>query len=328
MTNPIPFQSVVDALLETGKPFPKKYLTLFSDIDSASLSLLLGAWPRISLVRKQNLLDDLASLMDKDTIVSFEDFAHPLFTDPDAQVRAGAIRLLAECENTKLIPAYIKMLASDPEPVTRAEAAETLGLFTALGELEEIPEAVYHRVEDALLAASRDADAQVRRKALESLGYSLRPEIAALIESAYNREDPDWIASALKAMGRSNDDRWSDEIIQMLLNEESFLRLAAVKAAGELGLSDARQPLLHLLDEEEDRPVFLAAIWALSQIGGEDVQTFIINLADQTEDEEELDFFEDALANLAFTEDLERLDLLALDPDLDLIEDLDEEEDE
>ena len=326
MSNPIPFQTVVDTLLETGKPFPKKYLTLFSDIDPASLSLLLDAWPRIALARKRTLLGDLEALMEEDTIVSFEDFARPLLTDPDSLVRAGAIRLLAECEDTKLIPVYAKILASDPEAGTRAQAAEVLGLFAALGELEEIPETAYHRVEEALLAACRDDDAHVRRKALESLGYSSRLEVSALIEAAYDREDPDWIASALLAMGRSNDARWSDEVISMLLNEDSALRLAAVKAAGELSLSEARLPILRMLEEEEDSEVIAAGIWSLSQIGGEDVQTYLEALIDQTDDDDEIEFIEDALANLAFTEDLERLDLLAFDPDDDLSTELDEEE--
>ncbi len=41
------FKSVIQDLLQAGKPFPKKYLSLFSDIDSASLRLLLEAWPRV-----------------------------------------------------------------------------------------------------------------------------------------------------------------------------------------------------------------------------------------------------------------------------------------
>jgi hypothetical protein len=38
-------------------------------------------------------------------------------------------------------------------------------------------------------------------------------------------------------------------------------------------------------------------------------------LLDQTEDDEQIEFLEDALDNLAFTEDLDRFDLLAFDPE-------------
>jgi hypothetical protein len=48
-------------------------------------------------------------------------------------------------------------------------------------------------------------------------------------------------------------------------------------------------------------------------------------LLDQVEDDEQIAFLEEALDNLAFTEDLERFDLLAFDPDEDLTE-LDEDD--
>lgn len=320
MPKTIPFQSVIDALLVKGKPFPKKYLSLFSDIDSTSLKLLMEAWPRIALTRKQTLLEDLDTLLVEDTMVSFDDFARVLLTDPEASVRAGAMRLLAECEDLKLLSVYERILASDPNPEVRAEAANVFNLFVDLGELDEIPEKEHQRAEDALLAATRDEDVGVRRRALESLGYSSRAEVPELIEVALSREDPDWQVSALIAIGRSGDERWSEQVIRMLLSEERAVRLEAVKAAGELMLPAARLPLLRMLEEEDDSTILPAVIRSLSQVGGEDVRTYLENLLDQTEDDDDLDFIEDALANLSFTEDLEQFDLLAVDPDDDITE--------
>ena len=328
MTNQIPFQSVVDALLDNSKPFPTKYLTFFSDIDPASLKLALDAWPRVELTRKRTLLADLDSLLSTDTVVSFDDFARALLNDPDAPVRAGAIRLLAECEDVKLLPVYAKLLASDPDAGVRAEAAKILNLYVDLGELDEIPEKALHQAEEALLAAVHDDDATVRHRVLESLGYSSRPEVPPLIEAAYKRNTPEWIASALIAMGRSQDERWIEPVISMLLNEEAIVRLEAARAAGMLDLDEARVPLLRLLEDEDDDEVISAAIWSLSQIGGEDVRTYLENLLDTTEDEDEIAYIEDAIANLSFTEDLAKFDLLSLDPDDELmdLEDFDEED--
>jgi HEAT repeat protein len=324
-----PFQSVVSVLLDAHKPFPKKYLTLFSDIDPASLSLLMDAWPRISSARKRTLLSDLEFLLAEDTIVSFEDFARALLDDPDSTVRAGAIRLLAECTDSKLIPVYETILASDPDLATRAEAANILALFVDLGELEEIPASALHRAEEALLASLRgDENPAVKRRALEALGYSSRTDVVKQIEDAYKREDPEWVASALTAMGRSSDERWEEQVLSMLLSENDKVRLAAVKAAGELNLASARLPLLRLLDEEDDQAVFTAAVWSLSEIGGEDVREYLLSLADQTDDDDELDYYEEALANLAFTEDLASLELMTLDPDDELFELDDEDEDD
>ena len=128
-------------------------------------------------------------------------------------------------------------------------------------------------------------------------------------------------------MGRSNDEHWSESVIRMMLSEDRNVRLEAVRAAGELSLQAARLPLLQMLDEEEDSAVLSAIIWSLSQVGGEDVRTYLENLLDKADDDDELDFIEDALANLSFTEDLAQFNLFAVDPDEDLIE-RDEEKEE
>lgn len=114
--------------------------------------------------------------------------------------------------------------------------------------------------------------------------------------------------------------------MRSLVHEDDRIRKAAIQAAGELGLQSARPLLLKLLGEEEDADIMSAVIWSLSQIGGEDVRTFLENILDQLEDDEQIAFLEEALDNLAFTEDLDRFDLMAFDPDDDLREiDVDDE---
>lgn len=329
-TEPISFQKVLDSLLSDSKDFPRRYLQEFSDIGTLELKTVLDVWPRVALSRKLTLLEDLIVLADTDTLVSFDDFARALLTDPEPQVRTRSIRLLNECESTDLIPSYLDMLKNDPDLNVRAEAARILNLYVDLGELEEIPDTLYHQVEDALLAsAASEDDPRVRRAALESLGYSSRPEVATLIESSFHREDPNWKVSSLIAMGRSADDRWNDHVTRSLVSEDDRIRKAAVQAAGELPLQSTRPLLLKMLGEEEDDTVLSAIIWSLSQIGGEDVRTYLENLLDQVEDDDEqIAFLEEALDNLAFTEDLERFDLLAFDPENDLVEIEEDEDDE
>jgi HEAT repeat protein len=326
-TEPISFQKVLESLLEDRKDFPPQYLREFSDIRTPELKTLLDAWPRIVLSRKLTLLEELSALAGTDTLVSFDDFARALLTDPDALVRTRAIRLLHESEAVDLVPSYLDMLKNDPDINVRVEAARVLNLFVDLGELEEISETIYRQVEDALLiSVIGEDDARVRRAALESLGYSSRPEVVTLIESSFRREDPNWQMSALVAMGRSADERWTDAVTRSLVHENDNIRKAAVQAAGELSLKSTRPLLLKLLGEEEDDTVLSAVIWSLSQIGGEDVRTYLENLLDQIEDEDQLAFLEEALENLAFTEDLDRFDLIAFDAD-DLVE-LEDDEDE
>ena len=327
------FDSVLDALLDTKKEFPHRYLTLFSDIGPLELKTLLDVWPRVDLKRKLSLLEGLAALVEKDTLVNFDDFARALLNDPEAVVRVQILRLLGECEDTRLTPTYLNMLKHDANADVRAQTASTLGYFVALGELDEIEDGAYSQVQAALLESARDDVAtRVRRQALESLGYASKPEVVALIESAIKHKDSEWQGSALIAMGRSADERWEDELLRALIDENDTIRGAAVQAAGTLPLKSARTVLLRILAEgEEDDEIIAAAIWSLSQIGGEDVRTFLETLLDQTEeaeDEEQIALLEEALDNLAFTEDLDRFELMAIDPDV--LDDLegDEVEDE
>jgi HEAT repeat protein len=281
----------------------------------------MDVWPRVELSRKLALLDELDALAESDTLVSFDDLASALLTDPEPQVRVRAIRLLDETEDIKLVPSFLDMLNNDPDLGVRIEAATALNLFVDLGELEEIPESIYHQVEDALLTSiTGEDDVRVRRAALESIGYSSREEVATLVQSSYQREDPNWKVSALTAMGRSADERWSDEVTRALVSVNDNIRRAAVQAAGELSLKSSRPLLLRMLSEEDDPTVLNAVIWSLSQIGGEDVRTYLESMLDQMEDEEQIAFLEEALDNLAFTEDLERFDLFSYDPEEDLTE--------
>jgi HEAT repeat protein len=327
-TTSVSLQNVLDALLSDRKDFPRSYLQQFSDIGTLELKNLLDVWPRVKPSRKLTLLEELDALAEVDTLVSFDDFARALLTDPDPEVRTRAIRLLDEYEDPKIVPSYLDMLKNDPDTNVRVEAAIALNLFVDLGELEEIPENIYHQVEDALLASAASEDnVRVRRAALESLGYSSRPEVVTLVESAFHREDPAWQTSALIAMGRSADERWDDEVTRSLVNENDRIREAAVQAAGLLSLQSARPILLRMLGEEEDATILSAVIWSLSQIGGEDVRIYLENLLDPLEDDDQIAFLEEALDNLAFTEDLDRFDLLAFDPEAELTE-IDEDDDQ
>jgi len=316
----LPFQKVLDVLLDESKDIPRRYLTEFSDIEPAALQTLLETWPRIKPDRKLLLLDRLNTLANEDTLVCFDDLGRALLRDENPQVRTRAMRLLIECEDHRLVPIYIDMLTKDNDVAVRAEAASTLGIFVQLGEFEDIPADVHHQIEDILLEVLNSEDEPpVRRRALEALGFSSRDEVPVLIESSFNRQDPDWQASAIFAMGRSNDERWADHVLRMIASEDHRIRLAAVQAAGELELKLARSLLLRLLEEEYHDVIAGAAIWSLSQIGGEDVRIYLQNLLDSVEDDDQAAFLEEALDNLAFTEDMGSFDMLALDA-----EDLDE----
>jgi HEAT repeat protein len=323
----VSFQTVVSALLDDGTPFPARYLHSFSDISPSDLTILMKDWPRISTQRKHTLLEDLEDLAETDTLTNFDDLARPLLRDTDPHVRIQAIRLLWENEDAKLAAIFLKMLNADEDAGVRAAAANALGLFVYQGELEKIPGELHHHIEDDLLKKVKsNEDTLVRRRALESLGYSGREDVIALIESAYYKKDPEWVISSLFAMGHSCDERWKKHVIAKLHSPDEEIRSEAIHAAGELELVSARPVLLDLLEDEEDLELRRGLIWALSKIGGEGVRPRLEELLEVETDDDEADFIEESLDNLTFTDDMAHFDLFSLDPNTELHEDeLDEE---
>lgn len=333
MPETLTFQNVLDHLLDSKKDIPQTHLQYYSDLDPKSLRLFLDVWSSVKPDRKLLLLDRLLSHLDNDTVVSYEEIGRSLLGDADAEARARALGLLAETDDPHLAETFINIFLNDVELAPRLAAANLLGEFVLLGELEELDSTLLHDVEEALITVIRREDTPaIKRRALESLGYSSRDEMVNIIETAYQRADPHWVTSALIAMGRSHDNRWDNDVISKLLDEDPRIRNAAAQAAGELNIEAAAPILLQILEtlEDEDEDVVTSAIWSLSQIGGDDARTYLISLIEQTEDEEMLEFLEDALENLDFNDELNKFDLLSLDEDeledLDEMEDLDDEE--
>ncbi|MBV6391289.1 MAG: hypothetical protein KPEEDBHJ_00497 [Anaerolineales bacterium] len=313
----ITFQSVLEALLDPKKDIPYAHLSFYSDLDPKTLRLFLDAWKNLPSKRKTQLLDYLTAYMDEDTIVSYEEIGRAVLDDPDAEVRARSLGLLAESDDPQLVNTLLGVLQADSDLAPRLKAVNLLGEFILLGELEELDEKRLHKIEEALLAVIRsDENPALRRAAVEAFGYSGREDAVGILESAYECEDPQWISSALRAMGRSHDSRWGDSVVSKLLDPDPRVRYAAAEAAGELTVEEAAPILLKMLeDEEEDDNVTQAAIWALSQIGGEDARAYILSLLDNAEDEETAEFLEDALDNLDFNEQLNQFDMMSLDED-------------
>lgn len=305
----ITFNHIVQALLDETKIFPPRYLYKLSDIDPDDLPALQEAWPKISAERRRSLLEDLNDFGESDETLEFYDVGLLALQDPDPTVRLFGVRILDDYQADDLMPVFIDMLEGDPSVEVRAALATALGAFVYLGELEEIDPEEYKQVEDSLLAAHKgNDDLLVRRRALEALSFSSRPEVTELIQSAFDTGDPDWLVSSLFAMGRSYNDVWAPKVLSMLEDERPAVRAEAAEAAGELELVDAITALMQML-EDPDEDVRFAAIWSLSQIGGEEAGERLEQMLDETEDEDEAELLELALENLEFGQEF-NLDIL------------------
>ncbi len=317
------FQEVKTALLNNDAPFPPLMVYFFSDIGPDDLLMLAEVWPDVWTERRCGLLEDMEQLSEKDTLLFFDAVALMCLDDADPVARAAAIRLLWQSEDENLVPKLLTMLNKDPESIVRAAAATGLGNFVYLGELEDISQETFQNVLENLIKCHiKEKDTLVRRRALESLGFASHPDIADHIQKAYDTEDDDWLQSALLAMGRSFDQQWLDSVLRMLDHPDLNVRYEAVRAAGELESSEAREPIFEMFENGfEDENIFQAAIWSLTKIGGAGVRTLIEGYLEETDDLDEIQFLEEALENLDFTEQVNQFDLMDIDDDLDNWED-------
>lgn len=314
----VSFEKVIAALLDNTKPFPPVHLHSFSDISTSDLQKLKEKWVNIDAKRRATLLEDLETLAESDTLVSFDDLGKFALTDPDPRVREVALRLLWECQDHSLVAKFLQMVESDPDLKVRSAAATALGQFIYYGELEEIPETILRRIENKLLKlTTKEEEAKLlRRRALEAMGYSSRSEMKNLLLAAYNNNDPEWLVTALFAMGRSANSTWVPSVMEMLDSENPEVLFEAVRAAGELEAPAARKRLLKIVKTQpEGSEIRMAAIWALSKIGGEKVRDTLEALLELSEDEDEIDILEDALENLQFTEGFNQFGILDFEPE-------------
>lgn len=309
-----PIAQVLEDLATSKKP-PLDALRALSDLGGKPLEEFQAGWPNLPTNKRLATMEALGELAEDTIELNISAASRVALHDPDAQVRAAAIHNLWEDQGDDLIEPFLEFLTTDASEVVRTAAATALGIYVYLGEMEELPEDQTRAIEAALLKAYNGHDAlDVRRRALESLGFSPRPEAAAAIDLAYENGDDLLRASALFAMGRSLDpDRWGEAIIAELTHTNPQVRFEAVRSAGELQLEEAAVTLGQLL-HDPDASVQEMTVWALGEIGGDDARRFLQDRL-ETADDELTELIEDALANADMVDGILDLSMLDLDDD-------------
>lgn len=321
----ITIQQLLVALLDDSRTLSPRFLYRLSDLEGTDLLRLEEAWGQMPLWRRRALMEDLHLLAEDDYLLSFDGVGRIAIMDIDAQVRFGGIQTLvsSECDALDLIALYLDLAEYDDDANVRALATAALAPYVLMGEMENLPVTTQADLEQRLLKlAENDRDGIVRRKALESLGFSGRADVGELILAAYEANDPIWVASALFAMGRSADDRWQAQVLAMLNHNNESIRIEAARAAGELALDSAKARLIDLT-EDTDEEIRNTALWSLSQIGGKGIQELFARRIKKARDSQELQFLEQALDNLAFNTGDDPFQLFYIS-DLE-VEDLDED---
>jgi HEAT repeat protein len=290
--------------LETAdRPPPATELTALSGLAGADHGRFLHVWKTLSIQRRRDIIDMLTDLIEDNVELDFTAVFMVGLLDDDVQVRAESVKALWEYEGDDLIGVLLRLL-HDPEALVRAEAALGLGRYLLRAELTGRDDATTDEIKAALRAAVHDETelAEVRGRALESLGVATDDWVSELIEDAYASAERRMRISAVHAMGRNADAIWLPTVLEEMISDDGEMRFEAAVAAGAIGDEDALASLSELA-EDEDAEVQEAAIAAIGQVGGPAARSILHSLAAEHSDERVLEAVSDALAEADFVED-------------------------
>lgn len=256
------------AIVGQGENPTTSTLTFLSDMSSEDRATFREMWPKFPMERRRRIVGDLVNMAEDNIELHFRYAFLTALEDNDTQVRLSAIEGLYEDESRLLLGRLLVMLRDDKSVEVRAATASALGRFTYMAHCDKLGTQGDKLREVLLLSARDDKEASdVRRRAIEALGYFHNdPEMQELVSSAYKRGGR-YAESAVFAMGRSMDERWQQTVMAELQSDLPAMRYEAARAAGEMVLEDSVPDLIEMV-EDGDLEVRLAAVWALGQIGG------------------------------------------------------------
>lgn len=179
--------------------------------------------------------------------------------DPDPSVRRSAARALGEIGDPSAGPALIAALRTP-------ELGIALEVITALGRLG-VPEAVR-----ALAEIAGSDEGPERIAALEALGAIRTPEAASAVLRVFQRAlqngQEELLEAASLAAGAQRLTEAVDGLLGLLQHVSRRVRLAAIRALGDIGDRRAVPYLAELMRSAQDPTVLTAASFALAQCGG------------------------------------------------------------
>lgn len=295
------FEQVLLRLRQGERHLRKADIRALSDLNRQQMREFRQVWAELPADIRLNTISTLAQIAQDSFEYCFDRIFREALSDPLPQIRRKAVEGLWECEEESLASTFLHMLMEDPDISVRSAVAVGLGRFVYLAEFDEIEPSLAAAIESALLTIIHNPKEplELRRRAVESIGFSGNPDIQAVIRDAYEDDHSDMRMSAIVAMGRSADRRWGKIIMQELMSEDRMMRHEAVRAAGELELQEATDLLARILDYEDDLDIRRDAVLALGKVGGKGAKAILEHII-ASEDEDLFDVAQDAMEELTF----------------------------
>lgn len=267
-------------------------IPVLSDLDRAAASEVRRVWPEIDPEIRASLLAQAIELSLDDVTVDFTALGLVGLDDPDAEVRQLAAEALWESEDRLVGERLLAQFRTETDMEVRIALAVSFRPFVLKREFDHLEPRMGDEIVSALIAVaqSRTEPPQLRAVAIESLGPRSLPEVARLIEDAYDDDDSRMQLAAIRAMGTSADERWVEYLAERMQSADPDFREGAAIAAGNIASEDAVEGLIELLQDEVPE-VVIAAITALGEIGGDEALRLLEEMRRDAPEE-----FDEALA--------------------------------
>jgi|Deesub1362A_J573_1020465.scaffolds.fasta_scaffold00398_32 HEAT repeat protein len=204
--------------------------------------------------------------------------------DYDGHVRRTAAAALGRIGEKRAFNSLLKLLHTERHRDVIEEAVKALlridqeSFFSHLGKFDSEVKDIIARFTDnadVLIQLSRDKDLGVRVTALSGLGRVHGEKVYQRLKEAVKEKEPEVRRAAVMAMGELN--CCHEEIKALLGDDDTWVRLYAVKALGNCYTQDMIKTLVPML-EDRDVPVVLSAIEAIARLGGKEAYSILSSL--------------------------------------------------
>jgi hypothetical protein len=149
-----------------------------------------------------------------------------------------------------------------------------------------ITEETFEKIQTSLkrLYSEPGTPKEVRRRILEASVRAPEAWHDAAIREAYGNQDPEWMLTAVFAMGYVPG--FDDEILATLKNPDPEIHLEAVKAAGNRELEGAWTHVVELVENKRTpKDLLLAAIAAVGVIRPGEAGQVLVELTDSKDED-------------------------------------------
>ena len=310
------FSDILSELRENNRELTYKEIQSFSDLSEENLAQFRQTWNLLSNKRKEMFFELLLVEFMSNTLMDFSEIALIGLNDEDPIIRRGSLKLLMDNRKSYFLDQLISISKQDPDTEVRLDAISTLGYFLMDMETAERGKNKAKKVLKALESLMESPDKLTRLRVMEALAYVDHPAIIPLVYASLTSNIDTEIASGLRAVQNSLNQRWAANVIENLDHPNPDVQYEAIKAVGELQLKRARNRILRLLAQFDqlDDDILDATILTASQLGGNQVREMIEMIEEVFEDEEDMvDLFEEAKSNLELVDFQEQM---AGNPDL------------